>query len=116
MTVHEEELAVGKRPVAVGSVRIRKWVETEPVELDVELKRETARVVREEVNQPVTGAEIGEAVIEIPLIAEEPVVQKQTVARERISVEKRVETERQTVSDEVRRERVEVEGDPEQLQ
>jgi len=33
------------------------------------------------------------------------------VAKERIGLEKDVETERQTVADEVRKERVEVEGD-----
>ena len=47
----------------------------------------------------------------MPLSAEEPVVQKQTVARERISLDKDVETETQTVSDEVRKERVDVDGD-----
>ena len=111
LTLHEEQLAVGKRPIAAGAVRIRKWVETEPVEMDVELRHETARIVREEINEPVSGVEIGEAEIEIPLQAEQAVVQKQTVAKERITVEKAVETELHTVAEEVRRERVEVEDD-----
>ena len=41
VTRSEEELAVGKRDVAAGGVRLRKWVETEPVQMDVELQRET---------------------------------------------------------------------------
>ncbi len=109
----EEELRVGKREVDAGRVRLRKWVETEPVETDVELRRETAHVTRESIDEPVGDRELGDEEIEVPLHAEEAVVQKQTVAKERISVDTDVETERQTVSDEVRKERVEVEGDVE---
>jgi uncharacterized protein (TIGR02271 family) len=107
----EEELRVGKRETEAGRARLRKWVETEPVEMDVELRRETARVTREPIDQPASGAELGEQEIEVPLREEEAVVQKQTVAKERISLEKDVETERETVADEVRKERVDVEGD-----
>ena len=111
LTRSEEELRVGTRTVQAGRVRLRKWVETEPVQADVELRREKVRVEREPVNQPVEGAELGEQEIEVPVAREEAVVQKQPVAKERISLEKDVETERETVIDEVRKERVEVEGD-----
>ena len=107
----EEELAVGKQQVQAGTARLRKWVETEPITADVELQREAARVTREPIEQPVSGAEIGEQEIEVPLAAEQAVVQKQAVAKERIGLEKDVQTETQTISDEVRKERVEVEGD-----
>ena len=107
----EEELRVGKRETEAGRARLRKWVETEPVETDVELRQETARVTREPIDQPVSDAEIGEEEIDVQLRGEEAVVQKEAVAKERIGLEKDVETERQTVSDEVRKERVEVEGD-----
>src|SRR3712207_6028984 len=56
----EEELSVGKQRVQAGTARLRKWVESEPVSADVELQREAARVTREPINQPVSGAEIGE--------------------------------------------------------
>ena len=111
VTRSEEELAVGKRDVEVGRARLRKWVQREPVEADVELRRETARVTRERVDQPVSGAEIGEDEVEVGLRSEEPVVQKQTVAKERVGLEKDVETDVETVRDEVRKERVEVEGE-----
>ena len=111
VTRSEEELRVGTRDVDAGRARLRKWVETEPVDVDVELRRETARVVREPVNETVTNAEIGEDQIEVGLRAEEAVVEKRTVAKERVGLEKDVETERETVRDEVRKERVEVEGD-----
>ena len=107
----EEELAVGKQKVEAGTARLRKWVETEPVSADVELQREAARVTREPVDRPVSDAEIGEQEIEVPLRAEQATVQKQAVAKERIAVDKDVETETQTISDEVRKERVDVDGD-----
>ena len=111
MTRAEEELRVGKQSVETGTVRLRKWVETEPVETDVELRRETAHVERETIDQPVADAQLGEQEVEIELRAERPVVEKRTVAKERISVGKDVETETQRVSDEVRKERVELDGD-----
>jgi Domain of unknown function (DUF2382)/PRC-barrel domain len=107
----EEELKVGKRETEAGRARLRKWVETEPVEADVTLERERARVTREPIDQPVSGAEIGEEEVEVSLRKEEPVVEKETVAKERIGLEKDVETERETVGGELRKERVDVEGD-----
>ncbi len=107
----EEELAVGKQQVEAGRVRLRKWVETESVETDVELRRETARITREPVNEVVSGVELGEDVIEVPLHEERPVVEKEVVARERVGLETDVETEVETVSDQVRKERVDVDGD-----
>jgi uncharacterized protein (TIGR02271 family) len=111
ITRSEEELEVGKREVEGGSVRLRKWVETEPVSVDVTLHRETARVVREPINQTVDSAQIGEAEVEVRLRAEVPMVRKETVAKERIGLEKNVEAETRTVTDEVRKERVEVDGE-----
>jgi uncharacterized protein (TIGR02271 family) len=108
---HEEELAVGTQQVETGRARLHKWVETEPVAMDVELRQETARVTREPVDQPVADADLGEESVEVPLTGERPVVQKQTVAKERVGIQKDVATDRQTVEDEVQKERVEVEGD-----
>jgi uncharacterized protein (TIGR02271 family) len=110
VTRSEEELAVGTRDVEAGRARLRKWVETEPVEMDVELKRETARVTREPIDRAVSDAEIGEEEVAVELREEEAVVQKQAVAKERVGLERDVETTTETVSDEVRKERVEVEG------
>jgi uncharacterized protein (TIGR02271 family) len=111
VTRSEEELEVGKREVEAGQVRLRKWVETEPAQVDVDLKRESARVTHERVDEPVSDAEIGEEEVEVPLRAEKAVAQKRTVAKERIGVEKDVETERETVRDELRKERVEMDDD-----
>ncbi len=113
VTRSEEELQVGKRSVDAGQARLRKWVETEPVEVDVALKQETARVTRERIDEPVEEGAIGEEQIEVPLRGERPVVQKQAVAKERVGLEKDVRTERETVRDEVKKERIDVEGDVE---
>ncbi len=111
VTRSEEELRVGKRQVDAGSVRLRKWVETEPVTADVELKREKVRIERESIDEPMSGVEIGEEQIDVTLRSEEAVVDKQVVGKERIKLQKDVETETKTVKDDVRKERVEVEGD-----
>jgi len=113
VTRSEEELRVGTRTVGAGQARLRKWVETEPVQEQVEVQHETAYVTREAIDQPVSGAEIGTEEIDVPLRGEEVVAQKQTVAKERIGLEKDVRTETETVTDEVRKERVAVEGDAE---
>ncbi|MBA2475833.1 MAG: PRC and DUF2382 domain-containing protein [Actinobacteria bacterium] len=110
LTRSEEELRVGKREVEAGRVRLRKWVETEPVQADVELRHETVHVERQSIDEVVSGADIGEQEIEVPLHEEQAVVQKRVVAKERIALDKDVETEQETITDEVRKERVEVEG------
>ncbi|MFL5926308.1 MAG: DUF2382 domain-containing protein [Gaiellaceae bacterium] len=111
LTRSEEEIEVGTRQVDAGTARLRKWVETEPVSLDVQLRREVATVTRERIDQPVGDHDFAEETVDVPLHAEKPVVQKQTVAKERIGVQKDVRTDTQTVRDEVRKEHVEVEGD-----
>jgi stress response protein YsnF len=73
VTRAEEELKVGKRRVEAGKVSLRKWVETEPVDVDVELQRETARVRREQIDQPARDAELGEGEVEVLLRAEDRV-------------------------------------------
>jgi sporulation protein YlmC with PRC-barrel domain/stress response protein YsnF len=101
---HEEELQVGKREVEYGRVRLRKWVETQPV---------TEEVERQPANRPASGAEIreGEEEVEMPLHREEPVVSKETVEKEQITLHPEEEIEQETVHGEVRREHVEVKED-----
>jgi uncharacterized protein (TIGR02271 family) len=111
VTRSEEEIEVGKREVDAGSARLRKWVETEPVALDVELRHEVARVTREPIEQPVGDHEFTEEQVELPLHKEKPVVQKQAVAKERVGLQKDVRSETETVQDELKKEHVDVEGD-----
>src|SRR5918999_521110 len=107
----EEQVKVGKREVSAGGVRLRKIVRTETVQQPVELKRE--EIVIEHV--PASGTQPAETSFEvqdifIPLWREEPVVQKEASVKEEVRVGKKVETERQTISEQVRKEDVEIEG------
>lgn len=111
VTRSEEEIEVGKRQVQTGQARLRKWVETEPVALDVELQHEVAHVTREPIDQPVGDHEFTEEQVEVPLHREKPVVQKQAVAKERVGLQKDVHSETETVQDELKKEHVDVEGD-----
>ncbi len=109
ITRSEEELVVDKKVVEHGRVRLRKWVESEPVAVDVELAREAVRIVREPVNAYVGLHEFRNEDIDIPVHAEEPVVRKDVVAKEQIVVDRELEADRTTIREEIRKERVEVE-------
>jgi uncharacterized protein (TIGR02271 family) len=107
LTLSEEELSLGKRQVPAGEVGIRKTVETEHVEERVPLTHEEVSVER----RPISGAsardaEIGEDEIRVPLMAEEPVVEKRVVAKEEVIVNKRAVQDEKTVEADLRRERV----------
>jgi uncharacterized protein (TIGR02271 family) len=108
--LREEELKVGKREVEYGGIRLRKIIRTETVNQPVELQREEIMVERVPGKQ---SAERGKAFqqedIFIPLRREEPVVQKEARVREEVRVSKRTETDRKTVSEQVRKEDVQVE-------
>ena len=109
LTLAEEQLRVGKRPVEAGRARLRKVVRTERVQEPVELRREQVTVER----TPASGQEVPpdafqEQQIEVPLTREEPVVQKEARVTGQVRVDKTAETEQRTVEDEVRREDVAV--------
>jgi uncharacterized protein (TIGR02271 family) len=110
VTLSEEELAVGKRQVQAGGVRLRKVVRTEHQEVPVELRREDVEIERipasEMTNVPDTAFQ--EQEIDVPVMREEPVVEKQAHVTGGVRVNKDVQTETQTVGGEVRREEVDV--------
>ena len=113
MTRSEEELRVGKTEREAGRARLRKYVVTEDVEQTVPVRREEVRVEREpitdaNVDAATSGPEISEEEHEVVLHEEEPVVEKRTVPKERVRLDKDVEVDEQTVSEEVRREEVDV--------
>ena len=113
ITVSEEQLAVSTRSVATERVRLRKHVVTEEVMLRVTLRRERLTIDREPIAEADAGEHVGGSDFtggeqEIVLYEEIPVVQKLLRPVERIRLATEVTTEEQTVSDEVRKERVEV--------
>src|SRR5687767_5013134 len=116
MTRSEEELRVGTTEQERGRARLRKWVETEQVDETVPVRRETAKVEREPITEEnvdaaMGGPEISESEHEVTLHEEEPVVEKRTVPKERVRLEKDTETDEEHVSETVRKERIESEGD-----
>jgi len=108
----EEEVSVDKHRQEAGRVRLRKYVETENVQLTVPVQRQVARVVREDVRDgDVRGATFTEDEEEIVLSEEVVDVEKRVVAKERVGLETETVTEQVPVNETVRKERVEVEGD-----
>jgi len=111
IVTHEEQLRVGARDLEAGRVRLRKHVETRPVEEQVRLRQETAHLEREEINEPASSAAFEDEEVEMELRRQEPVVSKETVAKERVGLRRDVEETSETVRDEVRSEEVDIEGD-----
>ena len=113
MTRSEEELRVGTRQREAGRVRLRKYIVTEPVQETVTTQREEVRVEREpitdaNIDAATSGPELSEEEHEVTLRAEEAVVDKRVVPKERVRLDKDTVAEEQTVSEEVRREEIEV--------
>src|SRR3712207_4932919 len=120
MTRSEEELRVGKTQTEVGRARLRKYIVTEQVQTTVPVQREEVRIEREpitegNVDRALDGPALSEEEHEVTLHAEQPVVEKNVVPKERVRLEKDTFTEEQTVTDEVRKERIEADGDAGQI-
>ena len=116
MTRSEEELRVGKTQREAGRARLRKYVTTENVSETVPVQREQVRVEREPVtdaniDQATSGPAISEDEHEVTLTKEEAVAEKRVVPKERVRLAKETVTEEQQVSDELRKEQIEQEGD-----
>ena len=116
MTVSEERVAVGTETREAGRARLRKHVVTENVTQTVPVQREEVRVVRE----PITddnraAAESGPAISdeehEVVLHEERPVVEKEAVPVERVRLDTDTVTDDVTVSEEVRKEKVDTDVD-----
>jgi uncharacterized protein (TIGR02271 family) len=116
MTRSEEELRVGTTKREAGRARLRKYVVTENVTQTVPVQREEVRVEREpitdaNVDDATTGPDISDEEHEVVLHEEQPVVEKRVVPQERVRLDKDVRTEDETVSEEVRKERIEADGE-----
>jgi uncharacterized protein (TIGR02271 family) len=116
MTRSEEQLRVGTERRERGRARLRKYVVTENVTRTVPVSREEVRLETE----PITDANVGDATSgpdisedehEVTLHEERPVVDKQVVAKERVRMTTATVTGEEQISDEVRKERIDTEGD-----
>lgn len=108
----EEEMAVGKRTVDAGGVRVLRRIVTIPVEESIKLREEHVTVDRQTVDRPVTDADLawgGDRVIELTETAEEAVVGKSARVVEEVTVGKAVTERTEHITDTVRRTEVEFE-------
>jgi uncharacterized protein (TIGR02271 family) len=113
MTRSEEELRVDKTAHETGRARLRKYVVTENVDVTVPVQREEVRVEREPITEAnadaaMDGPAISEEEHEVVLHEEEVVVDKQAVPKERVRMEKDTVVDEERVSEDVRKEVIEV--------
>jgi uncharacterized protein (TIGR02271 family) len=110
----EEELTVATEAREAGRLGVRKVVDHERASTVVPVGTEHADLER----HPVTDADSGEVEvlpdgsISIPVFQEELVIEKRLVVRERVIVRKHTVTEDRLVEADLRRERVDVDVDP----
>ena len=111
----EEELRVGTSTREAGKVGVRKVVDSERTSTVVEVGTEHADFERQRVAEADSGEVevLPDGSISIPVFQEELVIEKRLVVRERVIVRKHTVSEERLVEAELRRERVEVETDPE---
>jgi uncharacterized protein (TIGR02271 family) len=120
MTRSEEELRVGTQTRERGRARLRKHVTTEQQTVTVPVSREEVRVEREpitdaNIDDATSGPAISEEEHEVTLREETPVVEKRAVPRERVRLDTETVTDERQVSEEVRKEQIQVDGDQDQL-
>lgn len=112
LPVIEERIAIGKRQVERGGVRVQQHITERPVEETISLREEHVHVERRPVNQPIDATNMEafkEGVIEVTETSEEAVVSKQARVVEEVVVGKEVTEHQETIRDTVRRSEVEVE-------
>ncbi len=116
-TLSEEHLRAGTETVETGDVRLRKYVVTEEEQVTVPVSHEEVRVEHEPIRdgEAGSGGHIGEEEQSVTLHAERPVVAKETQAVERVRLETDVVQDEEAVSDQVRKERVEVDDPNNQI-
>ena len=116
MTRSEEQVRVGTTSEETGRVRLRKYVTTEQETHTVPVRKERAVLETE----PITDANVGNATggpaiseeeHEVVLNEERVVVEKTTEPVERVRVGTETTTEDQTVTEEVRKEQIEADGE-----
>jgi uncharacterized protein (TIGR02271 family) len=116
MTRSEEEVRVGTREREGGRARLRKYVVTEDVTKTVPVRKEKAVLEREPITDAnadaaTDGPAISDEEHEVVLSEEEVVVEKRAVPKERVRLGKETEVTDQEVNEQVRKERIETEGE-----
>ncbi len=116
MTRSEERLDVGTTSQEAGRARLRKYVTTEEETVTVPVKKEravleTEPVTSENRDEALAGPDISEEEHEVVLSEERVVVDKTAEPVERVKLGTETVTDEETVTEEVRKEHIEAEGD-----
>lgn len=116
MTRSEERLDVDTQTQEAGRARLRKYVVTENVTETVPVRKEKAVLETEPItsdnyDEATGGPDLSEEEHEVVLKEERPVVSKTTEPVERVRLGTEETTGQETVSEEVRKEQIETEGD-----
>ena len=116
MTRSEERLDVGTTQEEAGRVRLRKYVTTEQETVTVPVKKERAVLETEPIteanrDEALSGPAISEEEHEVVLNEERAVVGKTAEPVERVKLGTETVTDEETVTEEVRKEHIETEGD-----
>jgi uncharacterized protein (TIGR02271 family) len=116
MTLSEERVNVGTQRREAGRARLRKYVVTENVTQTVPVTREEVVVEREPITDAnrgnaTSGPDISEEEHEVVLHEETPVVEKTVEPVERVRLGTQQTTEQQTVTEQVRKERIDTDTD-----
>ncbi|WP_414042064.1 YsnF/AvaK domain-containing protein [Macrococcus sp. EM39E] len=110
--LHEERLRVNKDTVQSGEVTIDKNVVSERQEFDVPVSHDEVTIERRKVNESVADGhfdnDLDEETIRVPLTEERVSVDKENVVAEELLIKKNRVTDTEHVSEEVRREEVEI--------
>ncbi len=107
MTRSEEELEVSKHRTEVGRARLRKWIETEYVNITVPIRREKARLVIEAAGERNLSDMLDAPELREVTLSEEQIdISKRVVPKERVRLEKVVELEEVPVDEAIRKERI----------
>jgi stress response protein YsnF len=109
LALAEEQINVGKRVIQGGATRIRRFVTETPVEAQVTLHEEHARIMRRAATDPnyIRNVDWTDKTIEIRETAEEPVVTKSVHITEEVVIQREGSDHVKTLHDKVRRQQVE---------
>jgi uncharacterized protein (TIGR02271 family) len=107
----EEQIDIGKRLVATGKSRIRRFITEKPVEQQITLHDERCEVARREVTDPKLAKDIDwkDLTIEVTETSEQPVITKTARIAEEVVIRRRRSEHVETIRDRIRRQQLEVE-------
>jgi uncharacterized protein (TIGR02271 family) len=116
ITRSEEHLRVGTERVETGRARLHKYVVTEQETVTVPVSHEEVRVVSEPITNANVGAaldgpDISEEEHEVVLTGDRVVADTEAVPVERVRLETETVTEQESVTGDVRKERIDIDGD-----